>query len=171
MAAITYLLTQNAVLALTLLVIACPGALVISTPISIIAGIGRGAREGVLIKGGEHLEMAGRIRVVAFDKTGTLTVGRPEVVSTLPLAGVQAIPGVAAEDDEKALLGWAAVAEAGSEHPLAKAVFRALAPADDLPRAETFETFAGGGIRAEWNGHEIHVGQPDWIAKPPKECA
>lgn len=168
MAAITYLLTQNAVLALTLLVIACPGALVISTPISIIAGIGRGAREGVLIKGGEHLEMAGRIRVVAFDKTGTLTVGRPEVVSTLPLAGVQAIPGVAAEDDEKALLGWAAVAEAGSEHPLAKAVFRALGQADDLPRAETFETFAGGGIRAEWNGHEIHVGQPDWIAKLAK---
>ena len=165
MAAVTYLLTQNAVLALTLLVIACPGALVISTPISIIAGIGRGAREGVLIKGGEHLETAGRIRVVAFDKTGTLTVGRPEIVSTVPLADMPTLSASAAADDKQMLLSWAAVAEAGSEHPLAKAVFRALGEVEDLPRADEFETFAGGGIRAEWNGREIHVGQPDWIAE------
>lgn len=159
----TYAFTRNIVLALTLLVIACPGALVISTPISIIAGIGRSARRGILIKGGEHLEAAGRIRVVAFDKTGTLTVGRPEVVSVLPLPGLAATAELEAASTTQQLLRWAAIAESGSEHPLAKAVFKALDDGGDPLAAESYETFIGGGISALWRKHRIEVGSPAWI--------
>jgi Cd2+/Zn2+-exporting ATPase len=159
----TYALTRDPVLALTLLVIACPGALVISTPISVIAGIGRAARQGILIKGGEYLETAGRIRAVAFDKTGTLTVGRPEVASVTVLDGLGRTPGADNGNERQQLLHWAAVAEGGSEHPLARAVFRALEHEHPAPGADDFETVAGGGISARWQGHRIEVGSPDWI--------
>ncbi len=74
-----YFATKDIRLALTLLVIACPGALVISTPVSIVAGIGNGAKHGVLVKGGEIMEKLGTMKVLAFDKTGTLTIGKPVV--------------------------------------------------------------------------------------------
>lgn len=160
LAIVTYAFTQDIRLALTLLVIACPGALVISTPISIIAGIGRSARRGILIKGGEYLEAAGRIRAVAFDKTGTLTLGRPEVTSIIPLANSTEQE---AAHTRQQLLRWAAIAESGSEHPLAKAVFKALEAEQDQPAAESFETFVGGGISALWQNHRIEVGSPAWI--------
>jgi Cd2+/Zn2+-exporting ATPase len=159
----TYALTRDPVLALTLLVIACPGALVISTPISVIAGIGRAARRGILIKGGEYLETAGRIRAVAFDKTGTLTMGRPEVASVIALDGLEPAPGTGDIGGRQHLLYWAALAEGGSEHPLARAVFRALDNGHPLPGADEFETVAGGGISALWQNHRIEVGSPDWI--------
>jgi Cd2+/Zn2+-exporting ATPase len=160
---LTYALTGNIELALTLLVVACPGALVISTPISVIAGIGQAARQGILIKGGEYLETAARIRAVAFDKTGTLTVGRPAVTSIVPLAALQPVPGSGQDDRKQQLLRWAAVAEGGSEHPLARAILREVKGDEPVAAADDFETFAGGGIGAGWQGRRIEIGSPDWL--------
>ena len=160
---LTYALTGDIELALTLLVVACPGALVISTPISVIAGIGQAARQGVLIKGGEHLETAARIRAVAFDKTGTLTVGRPAVTSIVPLAALQPVPGIEQDDRKQQLLRWTAVAEGGSEHPLARAILREVKGDEPIAAADNFETFAGGGIGAGWQGRRIEIGSPDWL--------
>ncbi len=101
MAVVSYVVTRDIELALTLLVVSCPGALVISTPVSVVAGIGRAARAGILIKGGEHLENAGRITALALDKTGTLTEGQPRLAEIVALAG-RSRPDV---------LLWAAIAE------------------------------------------------------------
>lgn len=111
LAVVLYVVSRDIVMSLTLLVIACPGALVISAPVSIVAGIGNGARHGVLFKGGEMLEKLSSVKVVAFDKTGTLTKGKPEITRVK-----------AYEMTEEELLKIAAVGEIYSEHPLAKAI-------------------------------------------------
>src|SRR5699024_8078989 len=113
LALLTGLITQDVVLALTLLVIGCPGALVISIPVAIVAGIGRSARNGILIKGGEYLETSAKISAVAVDKTGTLTEGRPKLTDLVVLDATLSRTDV---------LHWAAAAEAGSEHPLARPI-------------------------------------------------
>lgn len=113
LAAAFFLYTRDIRLALTLLVISCPGALVISTPVSIVAGIGNGARHGILIKGGDIIEKLGTVKVVAFDKTGTLTEGKPGVTHVK-----------AFETGEEELLRIAAIGESYSEHPLGKAIIR-----------------------------------------------
>lgn len=112
LAVLLYLVTMDIHLALTLLVIACPGALVISTPVSIVAGIGAGARQGILVKGGETLETLGSIRAIAFDKTGTLTEGKPRVLEFKVFGGAR--PSDVVE--------IAAAGEAYSEHPLGAAI-------------------------------------------------
>lgn len=163
-----YLITRDVDLALTLLVIGCPGALVISTPVSIVAGIGRAAKRGILIKGGEYLENAGKISALALDKTGTLTAGRPVVTDVVALQAA-ALAGDGGEigviERQQQVLYWAAVAEAGSEHPLAQAVTGALDTAVPIPQADEFETFTGLGVRALYLGHEIGVGTPELMAQ------
>ena len=144
-----FLATNDLVLALTLLVIACPGALVISTPVSIVAGIGNGAKHGILVKGGEIMEKLGAVKVVAFDKTGTLTVGKPSVTRVEP---------VGMSEDE--LLRIAAVGESYSEHPLGKAIIstatKKLGPINETP--EDAEIFSGHGLRFSLGGKTYFIG-------------
>jgi Zn2+/Cd2+-exporting ATPase len=135
--------------ALTLLVIACPCALVISTPVSFVAALSAAARNGVLIKGGGHLERLAASRIFAFDKTGTLTTGRPAVT------GVVTAPGVA-EDD---LLQLAAAVEAGSEHPVAHAILEcARARQLSVPDSSAFTALPGLGAEARVGTRVVVVG-------------
>jgi Cd2+/Zn2+-exporting ATPase len=137
--------------ALVILVIACPCALVISTPVSIVAGLASAARAGVLIKGGVYLEAPGRMRVVAIDKTGTLTTGEPAVQT------VVARPGYTGSG----VLAWAAAVESHSEHPIARAI-RAAAAAEDVetPASEAHRAHAGEGASAMADGATLWVGRP-----------
>lgn len=168
LAAVAYLVSRNVELALTLLVIGCPGALVISTPVSIVAGIGRAAQRGILIKGGEHLETAGKISALALDKTGTLTEGKPRLKDIVTLQAALAPVGVGGAtdvmDDEASLLRWAAIAEAGSEHPLARPIVSAAAAFGPVPQPDAFETYPGRGVWATHDGHTVAVGTPDLMA-------
>ena len=135
--------------ALTMLVIACPCALVISTPVSIVSGLAAAARRGVLIKGGIHLENAGAVTTIAFDKTGTLTQGRPAVTDVLPL-NTMAAPDV---------LSIAAALESGSEHPLARAILEEAQRLRIGPReAKGYEAIVGRGLRAQINGQTYYIG-------------
>ena len=135
--------------ALVLLVVACPCALVISTPVTIVSALAGAAKQGILIKGGLHLENAGRARVVAFDKTGTLTEGRPAVVAVVPLNGA----------DERTVLALAAAAEARSEHPLARAIreHARVAAIALLPATQT-RALPGRGLEARVEGRLLYVG-------------
>lgn len=148
LAIVSYLVTRNVELALTLLVVSCPGALVISTPVSVIAGIGRAARAGILIKGGEHLENAGRITALALDKTGTLTEGQPRLAEIVALSGAT----------EAEVLLWAGIAETGSNHPLGRPIIEAARKQGPLPTAASLEEIAGMGLIARHDGHDIAVG-------------
>ncbi len=141
--------------ALVLLVVACPCALVISTPVSIVAAISAAARNGVLIKGGAYLEAAGSLRVLAFDKTGTLTRGEPVVTSVVPL-------GEWTEDD---VLSIAAAAERYSEHPLGAAIVR-NARERGLEHAQKITNTSaqtGHGVEATVDGHLVRVGTPSFV--------
>lgn len=143
--------------ALVLLVIACPCALVISTPVSIVAAIARAARLGILIKGGAYLEAAGGLNAIAFDKTGTLTQGQPRVAHAVILERKDGGPAT-----EEGLLALAAALEQPSEHPLAQALLhearhRGLA----LPTVDDFTALPGRGARARLDGHVYHIGHRD----------
>jgi Cd2+/Zn2+-exporting ATPase len=135
--------------ALALIVVACPCALVISTPVAIVAAIGNAAKNGVLIKGGVYLEEAGSLSVIAFDKTGTLTEGRPEVTDIIPLVNMA----------EEKLLAIAAAIEARSEHPLAEAIVRkAEHEKTKLPTTELFESLSGKGAKARIDAETYYIG-------------
>lgn len=146
---IIYLVTRDITLALTLLVIACPGALVISAPVSIVAGIGNGAKNGILIKGGDIIEKLGSSKVIAFDKTGTLTMGKPQVTS---------IKGFSISEDE--LLKIAGRAESYSEHPLGRAIMTEATSRFDnaMDPPEESEIIVGQGLRVVLDGNTILVG-------------
>ena len=160
---VAYLISRDVELALTLLVIGCPGALVISTPVSVVAGIGRAARSGILIKGGEYLENAGKISALALDKTGTLTQGKPRVTDVIALSPTQPpsnLPAASGGWDagQASVLRWAGIVEAGSEHPLARSILSAAGRLGEIPVAEGFETCTGRGVKARYGGHTIGVG-------------
>ena len=136
---------------LTLLVIACPCAFVISTPVSVASGVTSAARNGVLIKGGNHLEAMGEVDAVAFDKTGTLTAGELTVTDVLALGDVK-------EDD---VLSSAAALEGRSEHPIAEAVLERASAAGIDPRGVTaFESITGKGVRGDVDGRTYYAGKP-----------
>lgn len=146
--------------ALVLLVIACPCALVISTPVSIVAGIAAAARQGVLIKGGVFLEAPAHLRAIAFDKTGTLTAGRPRVVEVVPLSG----------HDERELIERAAAMEQHSEHPIARAVLDYAAEHHFMPvPADDFQVLQGKGARATFNGREFWLGSHRYLEERGQE--
>jgi Cu+-exporting ATPase len=137
--------------AVAVLIIACPCALGLATPTAIMVGTGRGAEHGILIKGGEALEMAQKIDTILLDKTGTLTIGRPRVVAIQPAPGFR----------ESDLLHLAGAAERYSEHPIAKAILEAAAERG-VPLGEPigFSAQAGYGVRAMVEGREVAVGKP-----------
>ena len=166
-AVIVGLVTRRVDLAITMLVLGCPGALVIGVPVSNMAGIGNGARHGVLIKGSEVMHRLSSADTFVFDKTGTITVGMPQVMdvrryddSVAPApddaAGTSSAP--VPDDATRYLVG----VEAQSQHPLAKAIVRHF---DDVPAPQVDEVsvVTGGGIRAVHDGHRILVGSPRFL--------
>lgn len=140
--------------ALALLLIACPCALVISTPAAIAAGLSAGARRGLLLKGGAVLESADKVQVVAFDKTGTLTEGRPKVTDIVGASGTA--PEV---------LALAAALETGSSHPIAHAIVeRAAADSVAIPAAEAARAIGGQGVEGVVSGRRLFLGAPRFIS-------
>jgi len=136
---------------LTLLVIACPCAFVISTPVSVASGVTSAAKNGVLIKGGNHLEAMGEADAIAFDKTGTLTKGELTLTDTVPLG----------ETTEKKLLGYTAALEEKSEHPIADAVLEDVEQKGiPFPEASEFENLTGKGVRATVENDTYYAGNP-----------
>jgi Cu+-exporting ATPase len=140
--------------AVAVLIIACPCALGLATPMSIMVGVGRGASAGVLIKDAEAIERLEKATTVVVDKTGTLTEGTPRVVSVLPVGGAK----------EADLLALAASAEQNSEHPLAAAIVRAAREKNlPLAAASAFSSTTGGGIEAQVNGASVLVGSASFL--------
>lgn len=143
---LTWLFTGNVELAITVLVLGCPGALVIGVPVSNVAGIGNGAQNGVLLKGSEVIQDFAKVDTIIFDKTGTLTVGNPEVAEEKFYT-----------DNTETYMSYLAAVESESDHPLAKAVLSHLV-LTDLPDVDETDVVKGGGIVAQVEGHTIAVG-------------
>ncbi len=147
---------------IAVLIIACPCAMGLATPTSIMVATGRGAELGILVRDGAALETAQKVDTVVLDKTGTITRGRPEAVAVLPAAD----GGWVGEAGERELLRLAACAESGSSHPLADAVVRAAREKGiDVASPEDFESVPGKGIRASAGGRRVLVGNAAWLAE------
>ena len=153
--AATLALTGDVRRAMTMLLIACPCAVGLSTPTAISAAIGNGARRGILIKGGSHLEQAGRVNAIVFDKTGTLTVGRPIVTNVVALHK---------DWQPEEVLAYAASSEIHSRHPLAEAVIRSTTERHiSIPPHEQCEVLVGLGMRTWADGRILLLGSPSLL--------
>lgn len=155
LSAVTLVLTGDVRRAMTMLLIACPCAVGLATPTAISAAIGNGARRGILIKGGSHLEQAGRVDAIVFDKTGTLTVGRPVVTN---------IVAIHKDWEPEQVLAYAASSELHSRHPLAEAVIRSTEERHiSIPPHEECEVLVGLGIRTWADGRTLLLGSPNLL--------
>jgi cation-transporting P-type ATPase C len=156
LSALTLAVTGDVRRAMTMLLVACPCAVGLATPTAISAAIGNGARRGILIKGGSHLEAAGRVDAIVFDKTGTLTVGRPVVTNIVAFH----------EDWEpEQVLAYAASSEIHSRHPLAEAVIRSTEERRIIiPPHEECEVLVGLGMRTRADGRTLLLGSPSLLA-------
>ncbi len=146
MAFIVWLFSRDVELAITILVLGCPGALVIGVPVSNVAGIGNGARHGVLLKGSEIINDFSKVDAIIFDKTGTLTIGNPQVAENVYYT-----------DGDDETLSYLASVENESDHPLANAIVEYIGTAKMYP-VENTEVIKGGGIVAQVDGHKVAVG-------------
>lgn len=149
------------VAAVTVLVIACPCALGLATPMSVMVGVGKAAEHGILIRNGDALQQAGQLTTVVLDKTGTVTLGRPAVTSLIPVSG----------GDASGLLQIAASLEAGSEHPLAEAILSAAKEHGlALSPVEGFEAVAGHGVHGQIDGKHVHFGNHRFMEAHGIDC-
>ena len=146
LAFIVWIVSKDIELAITILVLGCPGALVIGVPVSNVAGIGNGARNGVLLKGSEVIQDFSKVDAIVFDKTGTLTIGNPKVADTEFYT-----------DNTDEVLGYLANVESESDHPLAKAIVEHIGNAK-LYTVENTDVVKGGGIVAYVDSHRVAVG-------------
>lgn len=153
LAVLVWAISRDLELAITILVLGCPGALVIGVPVSNVSGIGNGARHGVLLKGSEVVNQFSRVDTIVFDKTGTLTLGNPKVAES---ASYSAEP--------EAVLSYLASVEQESDHPLAKAILTDIGSIAVHPVTQT-EVVKGGGIIAEVAGHHVVVGNTALMKK------
>lgn len=142
--------------AVAVLIIACPCALGLATPMSIMVGTGRGAQAGILIRSAEALERLEKVDTLVLDKTGTLTQGRPQLTEVIPLGGTS----------ESDLLRWAAAIEQGSEHPLAACLVAGAASRRlTLPKAENIQSHTGKGIEGRIDGRRMLIGNARYLAE------
>ena len=142
-------LTYSVLAFVSVMIIACPCALGLATPAALMMGAAKGAENGILYKGGEHIEIASKVNLVVFDKTGTLTEGKPSVTDIVTFDNI----------DDNELLRLAAIGESGSEHPLAKAVItKANEKGIHAVSPDSFEAVAGHGLIAKYSDHDITVG-------------
>ena len=157
-----WLLRSDAVAAIlnavSVLVIACPCALGLATPATLMVGTGMAARHGILVRDAQALETLRTVRIVAFDKTGTLTQGRPRLTACASVSGL-------AEDDAR-LLRWAAALQSGNDHPLARAVLEAQGhDVEPLPAVSGLQVVAGRGVEAVVQGRLLRLGGTRWLGE------
>ncbi|GFO97014.1 heavy metal translocating P-type ATPase [groundwater metagenome] len=148
-------------ISITVLIISCPCAVGLATPIAIMVGTGKGAENGILIKGGEALEKAQKLDTIVFDKTGTLTKGEPSLTDVIALKG-----------SESEVLKLAAIAEKGSEHPLGEAILKgAKSRGIDVPDAEGFRAIPGRGVEVKYGGKRVLIGTRKLMAENGMDIA
>ncbi len=157
LSALTLVVTRDVRRAMTMLLVACPCAVGLATPTAISAAIGNGARRGILIKGGSHLEEAGRVDAVVFDKTGTLTIGRPIVTNVVAFHK---------DWEPEQVLAYAASSEIHARHPLADAVLRSTKERHiEIPPHQECEVLVGLGMRTRADGRTLLLGSPSLLAQ------